>query len=149
MNAGSGETQIDLVLDLYWQEMQKAQQGAKKGQSVEMSNSTQILVSCSWDNIRELTYEKKISAYLEERQDYVQQYEERDMRGGEVSYEYGIDGGAQFWTLCGGEIVISYSKTRDEENYVDEVGLIGYDLKTDEVREIPENDLLYQIFTKG
>lgn len=144
----SFDHKLYLVLDLRWQETQKAQQGAKEGQSIAMEKSTQILVSCSWDNIRELSYEKNISDYLEKRQDYVQHYLEGDMCDDELHYEYFISGSAEFWTLCGGEIFISYSKTRDEENYVDEVGLIGYDLKTGEVREIPENDLLYQIYMK-
>lgn len=143
------DQKLYLVLKLSWQETQKAQQGIKSGQDVAMDKSTQILVSCSWDKISGLTYEKEASEHIQKRQDYVQHYLEGEMRSGELHYEYFIRGSAEFWTLCGGEILISYSKMRDEQNDVDEFGLIGYHLKTGEAREIPKNDLLYQIFVKG
>ncbi len=145
-NGFTYKDRIFLFADLYWQEKEMAKEGQKRGIQVSMKKSTQILVSCPWEDVTKLTYEKAVSLQLEKRQDYVQHYWE-DEYGGSLRCDYNINGGAEFWKFCENEIIISYVKKRDGDKYIKEFGLIGYDMETGEVREIPKEDILYQIFS--
>jgi len=143
-NGFTYKDQIYMFVNLYWQETEMAKEGKKRGKQVSMQKSTQILVSCPWEDLTKLTYEKAVSSQLEKRQDYVQREIEHS---GTLQRDYFIDGGAEFWKFCENEIIISYVKKRDGNKDIKEFGLIGYDIETGEVREIPREDILYQIFS--
>lgn len=110
-----------LVVDLDWLYEKKVNWMGHKEKDYDFK---QVLVSCPWEDIHKLSYEKEIGSYAGTEQDVF----------------------AEFWIFYKGEMFIDYSKPLNTGRSVNR--LIGYDMKTGDVREIPE-DTLYQIYQAG
>lgn len=138
-----------LSMNLMWQEKVKAETGPQKGKKVTIYKEELMLLSCPCENIQDLRYEREISEWIRDHQEYEQTYidlsEEYDGR----KY-YTDEGRVQIWTFCGNEILISYEDAWKKEKTgvrcVDHYQLKGFDLTTGQMRDISEKDTVYQIF---
>lgn len=138
-----------LSMSLMWEEKVTAETGPQKGKKVATYKEELILLSCPCENIKDLRYEKEISEWIRNHQEYEQTYidlsEEHD---GWKYYTY--LGRVHMWTFCGNELLISYEdkwkKEKTGVRHVNHYQLKGFDLTTGQMRDISEKDMIYQIF---
>lgn len=138
-----------LFMNLMWEEKVTAETGPQKGKKMAIDKEELILLSCPSANIKDLRYEKEISEWIRNHQEYEQTYidlpEECDGR----KY-YAYMGRVHMWTFCGNELLISYEDQWEKEKTgvrrVDHYQLKGFDLTTGQMRDISEKDTIYQIF---
>lgn len=138
-----------LSMNLTWEENVTAETGPQKGKKVAIDKKEIILLSCPCANLKDLRYEKEISEWIRDHQEYEQTYfdlpEECDGR----KY-YAYMGRVHIWTFCGNELLISYEDQWEKEKTgvrrVDHYQLKGFDLTTGQMRDISEKDTIYQIF---
>jgi len=146
-NAYSYGSRLYLLMNLSWKEKVTAKSGPQKGKKVEVYKSREFLLSCPWENIQDLRYEKEISQWIQGHQEYEQTYVDFPSTSGKY---YSYIGRVQEWTFYGDEILVSYQdkwkKEKTGARQVEHYQLKGMNLDTGEVRDIPEKDVLYQIF---
>lgn len=150
--AYSAGGRLYLFMGLTWEEKVKAESGPRKGKKVSVHRERKFLVSCPWENIRKLRYEKEISEWIRNHQDYEQTYIDLPEEGTGRQY-YAVLGRVQMWTFYGDELLISYQdQWKKEKTGVRRVGhykLKGINLETGKMRDISEKDVIYQIFVLG
>ena len=138
-----------LSMNLMWQEKVTADTGPQKGKKVTTYKEELILFSCPCENIQDLRYEKDISEWIRDHQEYEQTYidlsEECDGRN-----YYTMIGRVHIWTFYENELLVCYEdewkKEKTGVRRVDHYQLKGFDLTTGQMRDISEKDTVYQIF---
>lgn len=138
-----------LSMILMWEEKVTAETGPQKGKKVATYKEELILLSCPCENIKDLRYEKEISEWIRNHQEYEQTY--IDLSEEHVGWKYYTYlGRVHMWTFCGNELLISYEdqwkKEKTGVRHVNHYQLKGFDLTTGQMRDISEKDMIYQIF---
>lgn len=148
MSAYSYGDRLYLYMILSREEKVAAETDLQKGKK---DKQKEVLLSCPWEDIQDLRYEKEISQWFQDHQEYEQIRIYCDSsEGSDRQPHYTYIGRVDQWAFYGDEILVSYqdqwTKEKNGTRRVEHYKLKGMNLKTGEVRDIPEKDTIYQIF---
>lgn len=139
------EDRLYMSFYLSWTKEGVAKSGPEKERKVKMAvDGKEILLSCPWENIEEISYEKELAEWLDNHAQVYQTYNSK------LAWEAGNSGyvewhSGQFHTLTGDELYMTYyDKTKGKRR---KAHVAAYNMKTKVYREITKKEMEYHLIS--
>lgn len=126
---------VYLLINMGWYEKCNVDFGPQKGKAADVLKNKPVLISCQWNNIKEITYEKEITEWWSSRVNRDLDLDDE----GEGYEEYTV---GEIYTLYNGELYMDY---QDDKGY----HLAARSMDTGEFREVTENETEYYLFNSS